>query len=165
MNTFSFNKNFATRTISIDCKFKVPLNIVWDAFTNAKTMEKWFAPKPYKAISKEAKFITGGHWLYYMLSPEGEKYWSITNYQKIEPLKSFEATDAFCDENGTINTEFPQLHWQHNFSEKNGQTGVIITITMATDADMQKILEMGFEEGYKMGLTQLLEILNDRLTK
>ncbi len=159
MNTFIFNKDFSTKTITVDGRIKAPLNVVWDAFTNVKTMEKWFAPKPYRAITKTADFREGGRWHYYMLSPEGQKTWGITTYKKIETNKSFEASDAFCDENGTINTEFPQLYWIHRFSEENGESHVTVSITLDTEAQMKQILEMGFEEGYRIALNQLQELL------
>ncbi len=161
MNTITFNKDFANKTITVNCKLNAPLNIVWDAFTNASTMEKWFAPEPFRAITKVADFREGGRWLYYMLSPEGEKYWSFADYKRIEPMISFEVADGFCDENGTINAGFPQLYWRHTFAEENGATTVDITITATSEADIRQILEMGFEEGYKMGLNQLIKLLEE----
>ncbi len=155
----SFNKNYPDKKIVVICRYNAPLDTVWDAFTNPVIMEKWFAPKPYKAITKISDFREGEYWLYYMLSPEGEKFWSIIKYTNIQTNKLYEASDAFCDENGVINTSLPQLNWRHDFSETNGETTVYIDITFASEPDMKKILEMGFEEGYRMSLNQLQEVL------
>ncbi len=155
----SFNKDYANKKIVVTCTFNSPVNIVWDSFTNPVTLEKWFAPKPYKAITKRADFREDGFWLYYMLSPKDEKFWSITKYKKIVVNNLLEAEDAFCDENGVINNDLPQLNWHYEFLEKNNTTGVRVVITVTDEQQMKQLLKMGFEEGYKMGLNQLEELL------
>jgi uncharacterized protein YndB with AHSA1/START domain len=70
--------------------------------------------------------------------------------------------DAFCDENAVINTELPRMIWVNSFSFENGTTTVTNTITAEKAEDIAKILEMGFEEGYKMGLNQLHDLLNQK---
>ena len=67
--------------------------------------------------------------------------------------------DAFCDENGNINKGFPRTNWLNTFEEKDGITNVTNTNTFSKPEDMKRILEMGFEEGYKMALNQLGELL------
>ena len=69
--------------------------------------------------------------------------------------------DAFCDENMVINEDFPRMTWSNTFSFENGMTTVVNTINYEKVEDMEKILEMGFEEGYKMGLNQLYKLLNE----
>ncbi len=159
METINFIKDYANKQIVITCIFNKPVNIIWDAFCNPATLEKWFAPKPYKAVTRKSDFKEGGYWLYYMLSPEGDKHWGITQYKKISVNKSYEASDAFCDENGVVDKLLPQLNWLYNFSEKNGKTTVYIAITLDNEEQMRQLLEMGFEEGYRIGLNQLQELL------
>ncbi len=154
----TFDKDYPNRKITVANRFNAPLSVVWDAFTNPKTLEKWFAPKPFQAITKSMDFREGGQWLYYMLSPKGEKFWSISVYKKIQPNKSFEASDAFCNEKGEIDTNLPRLVWRYDFWEEVGGVKVNTVITFASEEDMKKILEMGFEEGYKMALSQLQEL-------
>lgn len=153
------NKDYANQKITITCKFKAPLDVIWDVFTNSDTMEKWFAPKPYQAVTEVSDFRNGGQWLYYMLSPEEEKTWGVTKYSNIRLHQSFEASDAFCDENGIINENFPQMSWRYHFSENKGEVTVTAEISFSNQDDMKKILEMGFEEGYKIALTQLYKLL------
>ncbi len=159
MQASTFDKDFTSNKIFVTCTFSAPLSKVWDAFSNPATLEKWFAPKPYKAVTKTADFREGGQWLYYMLSPEGEKTWAITRHKEIFVNQSYEASDAFCDENGMVNTDLPQMNWRHEFMEKDNSTTVYVTITLTNEKDMKQILEMGFEEGYKTALNQLQEIL------
>ncbi len=159
MNTPTLDKDFTNKKIFVACTFNAPVSKVWAAFSEPAILEKWFAPKPYRAITETSEFREGGHWLYCMLSPEGKKTWGIIRYKEILVNQFWEAGDSFCDENGTINTDLPQLNWQHEFMEKEDTTVVYVTVTLENEQDMQQILEMGFEEGYKTALTQLQELL------
>ncbi len=155
----SFDKDFASKKILVTSKFNASLNIVWNAFTHPEILEKWFAPEPYKAITKTMDFQNDGRWLYYMRSPLGEKIWSVSTFRNIYSHKSFEASDAFCDENGVIDVHFPEMTWHYDFSEEGGETLVIAIISLSNEDDMKTLFEMGFEEGYKMALKQLQQLL------
>jgi len=65
--------------------------------------------------------------------------------------------NAFADENE--NPELPGSDWDYTFSEQNGKTTVRITIYNESLARMEKMIEMGFKEGYATGLQQLDELL------
>ncbi len=155
----TFEKDYSNKKIVAISGFNASLSVVWDAFTNPSTLEKWFAPKPFRAVTKSADFKEGGRWLYYMLSPEGEKFWGLSEYKKIRVNKLLEIDDAFCDEDGAINTNLPKLFWMYDFSEEDGGVKVTTTMSFTSDEDMKKILEMGFEEGYGTALSQLQELL------
>jgi uncharacterized protein YndB with AHSA1/START domain len=51
------------------------------------------------------------------------------------------------------------MHWKTEFHDTDGKTKVLVTITFENAADLQKIVEMGFEEGFTMGLNQLEKLL------
>ncbi len=53
--------------------FDAPVNKVWHAWTDSAELDKWWAPKPWKAVTKQFNFSEGGHWLYAMQGPDGEK--------------------------------------------------------------------------------------------
>ena len=154
-------KDFSKNQIIVTSQFNAPVDVVWEYFTNSEKLATWWAPKPYKAITKSMHFSEGGKWLYYMLSPEGEKHWCLAEFKNIRPKQSYEAYDAFCDDQGNINTGFPRMTWINVFREENGKSTVSNNIQFSSEADMKKILEMGFEQGYNMGLNQLREVLDN----
>ena len=104
-------------------------------------------------------FREGGVWLYYMEGPEGEQNWCRADFRKIVPNKSFIGDDSFCDEKGNINSDFPTMHWKVEFSEANTGTKVEVEITFSTEADLEKIIELGFKEGFAAAHTNLDELL------
>jgi uncharacterized protein YndB with AHSA1/START domain len=159
-NTIQFQKKPESLEMVITHSYKAALETIWYAFTEPEILEKWWAPLPYKAIVVSNNFNPGGKLHYFMLSPDGEKHYCVAEFISIDPLKSYEVLDAFCDEKAVINTGFPRMNWKNEFSYSNGITNVTNTIRFNQAEDMTKILEMGFEEGYTMGLNQLFELLN-----
>lgn len=158
---FKFSVDKTSNTIHIQREFDARLDLVWKAWTTAELLDQWWGPKPWRAETKTMNFREGGHWLYAMIGPDGEKHWSKANYLAIDTEKSFTARDGFCDENGVTNTGSPQNLWENHFTEKEEQTLVTITLTFDSLEDMETIIEMGFKEGFTMGLNQLDEFLSN----
>lgn len=159
METITLKKDYANKKVLVKCQYYATLPVVWDAHTNPLIMEKWFAPQPFKAVTKSVDFRVGGHWLYYMLSPEGEKFWGITHYKKIVINEMLEVVDGFCDENGKIDETLPQAGWTYHFTEGHEATTVDICIAFPDEDAMKTTLDMGFEEGFKQALGQLRELI------
>jgi hypothetical protein len=65
--------------------------------------------------------------------------------------------NTFADQNG--NPEMPGSDWDYNFSEENGITKVIITIYNESLARLERMIEMGFQEGFKMSIDNLEKLL------
>jgi len=131
--------------------FKAPLEMVWQAWTDSAILDAWWAPKPWKAATKTQNFAPGGTWLYAMTGPGGEKHWSLTTYVAIEPMESFTADGCFCDENANVNPDFPNSsQWHVVFTPQDGATLVTITMTFDTAEALNKMMAMGFKEGFTM---------------
>lgn len=160
MNKAIFTPMPEEKTLTVERQFAAPLEKVWAAWTEKELLEKWWAPKPYKAVSKSFDFREGGHWHYYMESPEGEKHWCIVNYKEIDRHNFFTAHDGFCDEEANINPDFPSNDWRNEFMAAGNITKVLVTLTFVSADDMKKIIEMGFKEGFSMGLDQLEALLS-----
>ena len=140
--------------------FKAPRELVWKAWTEASVLDKWWAPKPWQAQTKNMNFSEGGQWLYCMAGPGGEKHWSRVDFKTIHPMQSFTTDAYFSDENGNIaTTTAPVSHWAVEFHEADAATRIEVTLTFDNDADMQLLVSMGFEGGFTMALGNLDTLL------
>ena len=164
---FDFTVDKATKTVSVTREFDADQSLVWDAFTNPEILDQWWAPKPWASKTKVMNFEVGGRRFYAMVSPEGQEHWSIQTFTSISPKTNFKMTDAFAD--AAENPELPGSDWDLSFSEQNaspeetvgrGTTKVSITIYNESLARMEKMIEMGFQGGFTMGLQQLDELLS-----
>ncbi len=92
-----------------------------------------------------------------MVSPEGLERWSIQEYTSITPKTNFKMYNSFADKDE--NPELPGSEWNYNFSEQNGITKVSITIFNESLVRLEKMIEMGFKEGFTMSIDNLEKLL------
>jgi uncharacterized protein YndB with AHSA1/START domain len=154
---FDFTVDKAAQTVFITREFDAELSLVWDAFTIAEFLDQWVAPKPWSSKTKYMNFEVGGKRFYAMVSPEGMERWAIQKYTSITPKTNFKMYNAFADENE--NPELPGSEWEYNFSEQNDKTIVNITIYNESLTRLEKMIEMGFTEGFKMSMINLENFL------
>jgi uncharacterized protein YndB with AHSA1/START domain len=132
----------------VEREFDAGLEQVWQAWTDSILLAEWWAPHPFKAITKLMDFKEGGQWHYYMLGPDESKFWCMVNYLQIQLLKCFTAEIFFCDEQGNNTNELPGMHWENVFTSTATGTRVNVIITYKSKEDMEKIISMGFKEGF-----------------
>ena len=154
---FDFTVDKTTKTVFINREFAAELPLVWDAYTKQEILDQWWAPKPWESRTKFMDFEVGGRRFYAMVSPEGQERWSIQKYTSISPKTNFKFFNAFADKDE--NPELPGSNWDFNFSEQNGTTKVSITIYNESLARLEKMIEMGFKEGYAMQMKNLDKLL------
>ena len=102
-------------------------------------------------------FKVGGRRFYAMVSPEGKESWSIQKYTSISPKTNFKYLNAFADKDE--NPELPGSDWDLNFREQNGTTTVRISIYNESLDRLEKMIEMGFKEGFTATLNDLGDLI------
>jgi uncharacterized protein YndB with AHSA1/START domain len=148
---FDFTVDKSTNSVFVIREFNAELPLVWDAFTKQEILDQWWAPKPWMSKTKTMDFKVGGRRFYAMVSPEGHESWQIQDYTAISPKTNFKFLSVFADKDE--NPHLPGSNWDLNFSEQNGITKVSITIYNESLERMEKMIEMGFKEGFTMTLT------------
>lgn len=154
-----FSQSEDGKVLTVEREFDAPLNRIWDAHTQSELLEQWWAPLPWKAVTKKFDFREGGYWHYYMSGPDGERHDAGLDYHGIETGKSFYADDYFANEEGEKDTALPGTQWKVEFSDRDGKTKLVSTITFASAEDLEKLTAMGMKEGYAMGLDQLEQLV------
>ena len=162
-NETVFTKDLANNKLFVSRGFTSPLEKVWAAWTESDLLDKWWAPKPWRTVTKSFSFIPGGTWLYYMAGPQGEKHWSRFDFTAINPKQNFSQTSKFCDEEGNVPEGYMGMQWVIKFFPVENSTRVDIDLYCTSAATLEKMLAMGFEGGFKMGLGNLDELLSSLL--
>lgn len=154
---FEFTVDKAAKKVFIKRSFAAELSLVWAAFTTAELLDQWTAPAPWKARTKYMDFKVGGRRFYAMVSPEGQEMWAIQEYRSITPKTHFQMWNSFADKEG--NPEMPGSDWDYQFSEDDGITMVSITIYNDSLERMERMLQLGFEQGFMATLQNLDQLL------
>ena len=154
---FDFTVDKPSKTVHITREFNAELSLVWDAFTKPELLDQWVAPKPWSSKTKYMNFEVGGKRFYAMVSPEGLERWSIQEYTSISPKTNFKMYNSFADIDE--NPELPGSEWEYNFSEQNGITKVTIRIYNESLERLERMIAMGFKEGFTMSIDNLEHLL------
>lgn len=155
---FDFVIDKATRTATFIREFDADLSLVWEAFTKQEILDQWWSPKPWLSKTKHMNFEVGGRRFYAMVSPEGQEHWALQKYTSISPMTNFKFYNSFADKDE--NPQLPGSEWDLSFSEQNGITTVRISIYNESLERMEKMIEMGFKEGFTMTINSLEDLLS-----
>lgn len=154
---FDFIVDKEKNTVNVKREFDANLTLVWEAWTNPEILDRWWAPAPFQSSTKSMNFKVGGRRLYAMISPEGNQNWSAHDFTSVNPKDNFSFLSSFTDENGNPNSEFGASDWNVNFDGHNETTTVTIIIKRDSYEELEKIIAMGFKEGFKAALENLDE--------
>jgi PhnB protein len=160
---FDFLVDKENKTIKVKRSFDASLLLVWQAWTDAEILDQWWAPHPWKATTSSMDFHEGGHWLYVMRSPDNnEAHWCLVNFRTIVRRESFTSDNSFCNEKGEIIPDFPSNQWEIYFTGLEDETVVDVTLSFEKLEHLEQLVQMGFKEGFTMGLEQLDDWLNQQ---
>ena len=158
----NFSVDKENKTVCIKREFNASLSNVWSAWTEASILDLWWAPAPFKSKTKFMDFREGGRRLYAMIGPEGEERWSTFDYTSVSPKTNFKYAATFCDAEGNPNSEFGSSYWNLTFSEQGDATIVDMVIKRDSLEELEKIVAMGFKEGFTSALQSLDKILEEK---
>ena len=148
-------RDLDTRTLTITAHFDAPVERVWQLYADPRQLERVWGPPSHPATFIEHDLRPGGRTTYYMTSPEGEKYggwWQVT---AVDEPRSFSFDDGFADEELNPMSAAPVSHNVYTF-ESDG-AGTVATFRSSFDSadDLQKVLDMGVEEGATQAINQI----------
>lgn len=152
-----FTVNKETKTVTITAEFDAERDLVWDAYTKAELLDRWWAPKPFSSRTKVMEFNEGGRRFYAMVSPEGQERWVLQQYRSITPKTNFKLFNAFADEDE--NPQLPGSDWDLTFISQNGRTKVHISIYNESLERLERMLDLGFKGGVEAQMDNLEELL------
>lgn len=156
---FDFIVDKENNQLTLKREFLAHRQLVWDCYTKSELLDRWFAPKPLTTKTKSMDFREGGHWHYAMVDPNGAEYWGYTEYVSIKPIDYYTALDAFSNEKGELNKELPRAKWKVKFTDLGERTLNQTVVQYNSLSDLETVIQMGMEEGMKLTLEKLDELL------
>jgi uncharacterized protein YndB with AHSA1/START domain len=156
-----YREDLPNKKMHVTREFKAPQQTVWRAWTEPELLDQWWAPKPWKAVTISMDFRPGGRWRYDMQGPESECHHCLVDYKSIAAPSQFQGVDAFCNAQGEVNREMPQMEWAVRFIPDGENTRVEVDVEFASEEEMKKIVDMGFREGFAMAHENLDQLLKE----
>lgn len=158
-NQLEVTKDVAAKKIKVSRNFSASVEDVWRAWSESELLDQWWAPRPYRAVTKSMDFTPGGAWLYAMMGPEGDRHNCKLQYKSIDTGKKFTAINGFCDEQGNFTLDVPPMSWTSDFIAEGDNTRVVVELVFDSEASLRQLIDMGFEQGFTAALSNLEEYL------
>lgn len=140
------------RTVSMSRTFSVPIELVWQAWTQSEHIAEWWSPKEIKTKVIEHDLKVGGRWLYTMPMSNGKEfiaegeYLEIVEFEKIVSLANFRPM--------TEGVEIQAL-----FQANGNKTDFIFNIVHPTEAYKNQQEKMGIMNGWGSVFDRLNKLL------
>ena len=103
----SVSKDPAALTMTVVAEFPVPVQRLWDAYSDPRQLEQFWGPPTYPARFTRHDMYPGGRSEYVMTGPEGDESRGYWEFLDVAPLESFEVRDGFANPDGAANVEMP----------------------------------------------------------
>ncbi len=148
--------------LTVTAEFAARPERVWELYADPRQIERWFGPPTYPATFVEHELVAGGRSVYYMTSPEGEKYWGWWETESATPAEGFVHTDGFGDAEGRPVDTAPvsrNVVRMGPHGADGAATQVVVVSTYASAADLQQVLDMGVVEGLTGSINQIDALL------
>jgi len=159
MTVISTDKNVDDLTLTVVAEFDASAERVWQIWADPRQLELWWGPPTWPATFSRYEFEVGGQVRYFMTGPEGGKAhgsWTIT---AIDAPASLELDDGFADASGEPVDLADATHMVMTLQPSDGGTRMTL-VTKFRDADqLEKMAQMGMEEGIRLAIGQVDAIL------
>ena len=164
MTVVDVRKDVASHSMTIVAEYPASMARVWQLWADPRQLERWWGPPGYPATFTEHQLSAGGLVRYFMTSPEGERYHGGWRVLSAEPPSRLEVRDFFADESGAEMEEMPSAHMLVSIEEAGAEaTRMTIASTWASAEAMQRVLDLGMEEGIRQALGQIDALLGERV--
>ncbi|OQP58879.1 SRPBCC domain-containing protein [Niastella populi] len=129
------------RILTLKRTLNAPRKLVWEAWTEADHIVRWWAPAGMNITVIKHEFKPGGQWKYIMPMPDGSEFISEGIYSEIIPYEKIITTADFKPM-----TEGVVLHVL--FEEEGDKTNFTFSVVHATEEYCKQQEKMGFYNGW-----------------
>ncbi len=161
MTMVSSEKDAESLTLTIVAEFAADPGRVWDVWEDARKLERWWGPPTFPATFTRHEFEVGGESRYHMTGPAGETprgWWRI---EAIEKPRRIEFANGLAGEDGEPAPGVEPAHETVTIEPTGDGTRMTVVTNFFDLAQMEKMLEMGMQEGMGLAIGQIDGILGD----
>lgn len=153
------NKDLDALTMTITAEFDAGAERVWEMWSDPRQLERWWGPPNFPATFVDHDLSPGGHTAYFMTGPEGEKHHGWWRVEEVEQPHRLRFEDGFADDEGKPNEEMPTTVATVTIAEADGTTTMSIQSEFGSREGMERMVEMGMEQGMVEAVGQIDAIL------
>lgn len=148
-------------TLTVEAEFAAPVERVWQLWSDARQLERWWGPPGWPATFERHELKPGGESRYYMTGPDGTKsrgWWTVT---AVEQPQRLEFDDGFSRDDGEPIDQDDKTHAVVTLEETETGTRMVVVSTFRDADQMEQMAKMGMVEGITEAMNQIDALLAD----
>ncbi len=161
MGIISIDKDETLHSLTITADYDAPLERVWQLWTDVSQLQRWWGPPGWPAEFSSQELLASETVTYHMTGPDGERAHGWWRVKTLDAPRLLALEDGFGDAEGTPDPDMPVINMTVHLTEQGEGTRMVIRAGFTSAEDMQKLMEMGMDEGLKASLGQIHGVLAD----
>ncbi len=162
MPIVAVNSDPSTLTLTVVGEYDVPVERLWEAWSDPRQIERFWGPPQYPATFTRHDLAVGGRSEYFMTGPDGDQHGGYWTYLAVEPGRSFTVRDGFVAADGRDDDQMPATVMTMSFESRDGGGSRFTSMTrFPTLAAMEQLAAMGMVEGTTSALGQMDDVLHE----
>lgn len=146
-------------TVVVARVFEAPRALVFEAWTSAEHVKRWFCPATYSVPAARVEFRVGGAFEVCMRSPSGEEHWTKGRYTEIVPERRL-----VIDMHAVAGDDSPlfRAYTIVTFDDEGNGTRIEVTQTYTLYQPFAASMIQGAPAGWRQTLDRLERLIADR---
>lgn len=147
------------RAVVLVADTSVPVERLWQAFADPRQLGRFWGPPDLPATFTSFDLRPGGLAHYRMTSPEDERFHAVWRIAEVEEPRRIVFADLFTDADGAVDPDLPAGETVLVFEPTADGSRVTLTSSFDSGEDLDTMLAMGMEEGYRQAFGQLDDVV------
>lgn len=148
-------KDIEHRTLTITAEFAAPIERVWGLYADPRQLEKVWGPPGMPARFVEHHLVPGGRCTYVMTALGGQEYAGWWQISEVDEPNGFTFDEGYADADLSPDPDLPISRNVYSFASIHGGTRAVYVITFDSVGDLQKVIDMGTDEGMRAAIGQI----------
>lgn len=145
--------------LTLIAEFDATVDRVWELWADPRQLERWWGPPGHPATVEEHDLTPGGAVSYLIGGPDGEEHRGWWRISSVGPPTSLDFTDGFADGEGAPIADMPITTVSMRLTERDGLTRMELRSVFASREAMERLMEMGTDEGLRLAVGQMDALL------
>jgi uncharacterized protein YndB with AHSA1/START domain len=161
MTVISVEKDTDALTLTFVAEFAAGIDRVWQVWEDPRQLERWWGPPTWPATFTRHELAPGSRSAYFMTGADGTKargWWLVT---AVDAPNQLEFDDGFADENGEPDDSIEPVKATITLESAAGTTRMTSLTRFVSLDQLEKMVEMGMEEGMTLAMGQIDSLLRD----
>lgn len=147
------NATDSEREIVLSRTYDAPRELVWQAWTRAEHLARWWGPNGFTTTTSEMEVRPGGVWRFVMHGPDGTDYQNVVEYTEVV------APELLVYNHGDGENRERDFHVTVTFTAEDGGTTVTSRMLFPTAEERRRAVGFGAVELGKQTFARLVEHL------